>query len=165
MALEIFFIVFFPLLLWVICFLSTGSDRKNLIGLRSYPLEVQRKVKENETIREFVPKKKTIFMILLSNFILFSVLFLPVAFLLRYKGIITSYLDSFVYFLILGETINFFDFLIIDLLWWRNTKRIRFSFLPEKENYRDIREHLYSLLRGIPMYVGVALLVSCVMLV
>ena len=31
----------FYFLYWGVCFLGTGTDRKNLIGLRSYPDEVQ----------------------------------------------------------------------------------------------------------------------------
>ncbi len=29
--------------------------------------------------------------------------------------------------LLLGQALNLFDFLVIDLLWWRHTKRVRFS--------------------------------------
>ena len=29
------------LLLWLICYLSTGNDLKNMFGYRSYPKEVQ----------------------------------------------------------------------------------------------------------------------------
>ena len=43
-----------------------------------------------------------------------------------------GYLPTFWYFLAFGEGLGLFDLLVIDLLWWRNTKRIRFSFLPEK---------------------------------
>ena len=45
---------------------------------------------------------------------------------------------------------------MIDLLWWRNTKRIRFSFLPEKAPYQDPEKHIGSFLRGIPLFAAVA---------
>lgn len=45
-----------------------------------------------------------------------------------------------------------FDLVIIDLLWWRNTKRIRFSFLPEQSHYQDPTKHISSFLRGIPLF-------------
>ncbi len=44
----------------------------------------------------------------------------------------------------------------IDLLWWRNTKRIRFSFLPEQKYYQNPDKHIQSFLRGIPLFAFVA---------
>lgn len=164
MVYEIFFVVFLLLLLWLICFLSTGSDKKNLTGLRSYPKSVQKRVRESEELSAIAPKEKSIPTILISNIVLFAIVFLPIGFFLKGKGVLTSFADSFVYFLILGETINLFDFAVIDLLWWRQTERIRFSFLPDKRLYQDISEHLYSFLRGIPMYAVVSLIVSSMLL-
>ena len=37
----------FYLLFWGICFLGTGTDKKNLIGLRSYLDEVQNRVRSD----------------------------------------------------------------------------------------------------------------------
>ena len=38
---KILVAVVFYFLYWGVCFLMTGTDRKNLSGLRSYPEEVQ----------------------------------------------------------------------------------------------------------------------------
>lgn len=65
---------------------------------------------------------------------------------------------AFWFFLALGEGLGLFDLAIIDLLWWRNTKRIRFSFLPEKALYQDPDKHIGSFLRGIPLFAATALL-------
>lgn len=62
------------------------------------------------------------------------------------------------FFLALGEGLGVFDLLVIDLLWWRNTKRIRFSFLLEKAPYQDSAKHIGSFLRGIPLFAVVAVL-------
>ena len=51
----------------------------------------------------------------------------------------------------LGEGLGGFDLVIIDLLWWRNTKRIRFSFLPEQSHYQDPTKHVSSFLRLFPL--------------
>ena len=56
----------------------------------------------------------------------------------------------------LGEGLGLFDLVVIDLLWWRNTKRIRFSFLPEKAPYQDPQKHISSFVRGIPLFAAVA---------
>ncbi len=45
---------------------------------------------------------------------------------------------------------------LIDLFWWRNTKRIRFSFLPEKEIYQNPAKHIGSFVRGIPLFAVIA---------
>lgn len=37
----------FYFLYWGVCFLGTGTDRKNLIGLRSYPDEIQTRVQSD----------------------------------------------------------------------------------------------------------------------
>lgn len=101
----------FYFLYWGICFLGTGTDKKNLIGLA-----------------------------------LRSVLNLD------------GYLSAFWYFLAFSEGLGLFDLLVIDLLWWRNTKRTRFSFLPEKKYYQNPKKHIESFWRGIPLFAAVAAL-------
>ena len=83
-----------------ICFLCTGTDKKNLSGLRSYPDAVQSFVRER--LAE-APKEKTIPAILLSNLILFTVLFSALG--LGFKNVLAfdGYLSALWYFLILGE--------------------------------------------------------------
>ena len=51
---------------------------------------------------------------------------------------------------------------LIDLFWWRNTKRIRFSFLPEKEIYQNPAKHIGSFVRGIPLFAVIAALSALV---
>ena len=148
-------ILAFWFLYWSICFLCTGTDKKNLAGLRSYPDAVQNIVRKKLTD---APKEKSIPSILLGNIILFTVVFS--AFGLGFKSVLTfeDYLSAFWYFLILGEGLGLFDLLVIDLLWWRNTKRIRFSFLPDKKIYQDPSKHIGSFVRGIPLFAVIAAL-------
>ena len=123
------------------CVLGTGGDRKNLLGLRSYPEDVQ---------------EKSLPAILLSNLLLFIVVFSVLGRVFKTVLGLTSYRAAFFYFLALGEGLGLFDLVVIDLLWWRNTKRIRFSFLPEKAPYQDPEKHIGSFLRGIPLFAAVA---------
>jgi hypothetical protein len=58
--------------------------------------------------------------------------------------------------------LGLFDLLVIDLLWWRNAKRIRFSFLTEKEAYQDPKMHLDFFWRGIPTFAVVAALTAAI---
>ncbi len=145
----------FWLLYWGVCFLCTGTDKKNLSGLRSYPDAVQSIVRDRLAD---APKEKSIPAILLSNLILFTVLFSALG--LGFKNVLTfdGYLSALCYFLILGEGLGLFDLLVIDLLWWRNTKRIRFSFLQDKASYQDPSKHISSFVRGIPLFAAIAAL-------
>lgn len=148
----------FYLLYWGMCYLFAGSDKKNLASLRSYPKEVQIAVKENEMLKEFLRKEKSPLAIMASNFILFNVIFILLGILVNKVFGITEFPHLFVYFLAFGEGLNLFDLLVVDLLWWRNSKRIRFSFLMAKEPYQNPKEHLLSFLRGIPVFAFSALL-------
>ena len=145
----------FWFLYWGICFLCTGTDKKNLAGLRSYPGAVQSIVRERLA---GAPKEKSIPSILIGNLILFTVVFSALGLVFKSVLKLDGYLAAFRYFLILGEGLGLFDLFVIDLLWWRNTKRIRFSFLPDKEIYQDPSKHIGSFVRGIPLFAVIAAL-------
>ena len=44
---KIIVAIAFYFLYWGVCFLGTGTDKKNLMGLRSYPEEVQNRVRSD----------------------------------------------------------------------------------------------------------------------
>lgn len=154
-------VIVFYFLYWGICFLATGSDKKNLAGLRSYPESVQKKVRERGLVKEDM-KAPSIPSILISNTLLFTVVFSVIGLVFRKTLVFGSYLDAFLYFLVFGEGLGLFDLVIIDLLWWRNTKRIRFSFIPDKSEYRNPEKHLGSFWRGIPLFAAVAALTALI---
>lgn len=155
---KILFIIAFYLLYWFICYINTGTDKKNLVGLRSYPDSVQRVVRARRDLGKEIPPEKSIATIFLSNLMMFTVVFSLLGLLLKDTLGLTDFLTAFWFFLVLGEGLGVFDLLIIDMLWWRNTKRVRFSFLPDKEHYRDPTKHIASFWRGIPLFAAVAAL-------
>ena len=155
----------FYFLYWGICWLGTGTDRKNLAGLRSYPEEVQRRVRSDPQLANDIPKARSAAAILCSNLLLFTALFSVLGLALKHVLDLDGYLPAFWYFLAFGEGLGAFDLLVIDLLWWRSTKRIRFSFLPEKELYQDPKKHIASFLRGIPLFAAIAALTALVVTV
>lgn len=157
MVIKIATALFFYLFYWLCCFLGTGTDKKNLNGLRSYPETVQKVVREQPEFCKIAPKEKSIISILLGNMILFTAIFSVLGLALKNTLKLNDFKATFLFFLALGEGLGVFDLLIIDLLWWRNTKRIRFSFLPEKKYYQNPKKHIASFLRGIPMFAVVAL--------
>lgn len=145
-------------LYWFCCFLATGTDRKNLTGLRSYPDAVQQAVRKHPALGKAAPQEKSIISILFGNLLLFTVVFSVLGFVLKSILGLDDFGTAFWFFLALGEGLGLFDLAIIDLLWWRNTKRIRFSFLPEKSHYQAPGKHIGSFLRGIPLFAVVAVL-------
>ena len=93
----------FYFLYWGVCFLGTGTDRKNLIGLRSYPDEVQTRVQSDPQLGQAVPKAKSTAAILLSNLLLFTVVFSVLGLALKSVLGLNNYLSAFWYFLAFSE--------------------------------------------------------------
>lgn len=140
-------------LLFALCFLGTGTDEKNLKSFSSYPDEVQLRLKEMEEYRGKW-KESNFFVAFIANFVVFALLFLIFGHFIRRD----NFLKNFVSLLILGEVLNVFDLVVIDLFWWRNTKRIRFSKIPEKALYQNPKKHVDAFVRGLVMYALIALL-------
>ena len=139
--------------LFALCFLGTGTDEKNLKYFSSYPDEVQLRLKEMEEYRGKW-KESNFFVAFIANFVVFALLFLIFGrFISR-----DIFLENVVSLLILGEVLNVFDLVVIDLFWWRNTKRIRFSKIPEKALYQNPKKHVDAFVRGLVMYALVAIL-------
>lgn len=139
--------------LFSLCFLGSGTDEKNLRNYMSYPDEVQKRIKEIEEYRGKF-KETSRFAAWVANFLIFTVLFLLLGIVIRQ----TNFMHNFIGLLILGETLNAFDLIVINLLWWRNTKRIRLSKIPQKELYQNPQKHIEAFLRAFVLYFFVALL-------
>lgn len=160
MLVKILIVIGFCLLFWLGCYVNTGTDKKNLLSFRSYPKEIQQIIYEDDTLSKNVPAAINLFKVLLSNIITFTVIFAIVGIILKYTIGFKGFADTFLYFLIFGEVINLFDLVVIDLLWWRNSKRIRFSFAPDKKLYTNPKAHIDSFLRGVPTFAVTALLAA-----
>ena len=96
-------ILVFCFFYWGMCVLGTGGDRKNLLGLRSYPEDVQRIVRQCPELSPYLPKEKSLPAILLSNLLLFTVVFSVHGLVFKTVLGLTSYRAAFFYFLALGE--------------------------------------------------------------
>ena len=110
-------------------------------------------LKEDESLKDKIKVSKP-FTVFLSNVILFLIIFFICGIFFRKP----DFLYNFTGLLILGMTINLFDLLVIDLLWWRNTKRSRFSMFSDKKLYEDPKAHIYAFLRATLMYLIIALI-------
>lgn len=139
--------------LFMVCFLGSGTNKKNLRQYASYPDVVQTRIRELECYQgQF--KEAAILPHWIANLFLFAALFFLLVFPLR-QG---QFVDNFFALLFLGETLNVFDLVVIDLLWWRNAQRIRLSAIPQKQLYQNPQKHIEAFLRAAVMFVLVALL-------
>lgn len=146
-------------LFFLMCYLGTGTTEKNMKSFYSYPDGIQEKIKANEKLSAMIPKKSTHIASFLSNYVLFTVVFLLVGFLLHIDGL----WNNILYFLILGIGLNVFDLLIIDILWWSNTKRTRFEELDaDASEYKNPQKHVMAFGRGILVFICVAITVGAI---
>lgn len=138
---------------FLFCYLATGTDKKNLKSYSSYPDEVQSRIKDiTEYQGQFRESNKV--MAFVSNFLLFLCLLFALGLLVREK----NYWHNFLALTIIGQGLNLFDLLIIDLIWWRNTKRIRFTKIQEKKLYQNPTKHIEAFARALIMYSLIALI-------
>ncbi len=141
------------LFFFILCFLGTGTDDKNLKSFSSYPDEVQTLIKNNEDYRAKVKTTNKCVAFLL-NFLIFLVILFILGIAIRKP----NFLHNFICLSIIGQGLNLFDLLVIDLIWWRRTKRIRFTKIPEKDLYQNPRKHIESFLRAFVMYLLIAVI-------
>lgn len=141
-------IVFF-----LLCYIGTGTDEKNLKSYSSYPDEVQAQI---NNISEYQGKfnKHNKFIMFIFNLLLFSVILFFFGLFIKED----NFFNNFLYLSIMGQGLNIFDLLVIDLLWWRNTKRIRLSKIPDKKLYQNPKKHIEAFVRGFVMYLLIAVI-------
>ncbi len=140
-------------MLFVLCILGTGTEDKNLKNYSSYPDEVQTQIQQIEVYQGRF-KVRGAWATWMANFLLFLLLFLFLGLIIRQS----DFGHNFIFLLILGQTLNIFDLIVIDLLWWRNAKRIRLLEIPQKDLYQNPKKHIEAFLRAAIMFLLVALI-------
>lgn len=147
-------------LFFLMCYLGTGTLKKNMKSFYSYPDEIQSRIRQNTALAAMIPKQKNMMQSFVSNLILFSIVFVLIGFLFPKEG----FVGCFVYFLILGQGLNLFDLLVIDLLWWRNTQRTQIEGLDaDRELYRNPGKHVDAFYRGMLMFLCAAFISAVVL--
>lgn len=145
---------------WFMCYLNTGTDDKNIKSYAGYPDKVQVLIMQNSELSKKIEKSNPLvsnssMKAFLSNYFLFSIVLFALTFFFRTN----SYFINFIYLSIMGQGLNLFDYLVIDLLWWRNTKRVRFTGIEAApELYKDIGKHTASFIRGIFLFLMIAVM-------
>ena len=89
-----------------------------------------------------------------NNFLLFLFVLFILGLFIKENG----FTHNFLCLSIIGQGLNIFDLFIVDLLWWRNTKRVRLRKMPEKELYQNPKKHIEAFIRAFIMYLLIALI-------
>lgn len=151
--------VIFCLIMGLMCVLGTGSDEKNIKSYRNYPTVLKEKLKNDPKYKDKIKEVNPI-SVFISNLIMFLVIVFIFGLFIRTE----SFLYNFVFLLILGQVMNLFDLLIMDMLWFRNTKRVRFSEYSDDSLYKDPKEHIISFLKALVMFTIVALIDGAILM-
>lgn len=93
-------------------------------------------------------------LLFLYNFLLFLFVLFILGLFIKENG----FTHNFLCLSIIGQGLNIFDLFIVDLLWWRNTKRVRLRKMPEKELYQNPKKHIEAFIRAFIMYLLIALI-------
>lgn len=142
------------LIFWLLCYLGTGTDEKNLKSFRSYPDAVQSMLKADPRLKDKIPPNAP-GAVFVSNVMTFTVVLFFFGLPLRRE----AFLLNFMHILIFGEVLNGFDFFIMDLCWFRNSRRTRFRGTEDQDQlYRNPKNHFLAFLRGIPAFLITAIL-------
>lgn len=146
---------------FLLCYLGTGTTKKNMSSTNysAYPDALQEKIRADESLKDMVPASKSPLASVLSNLVLFTVVFVLVGLIVRPE----SFWVALVYFLILGEGLNLFDLLVIDRCWWRHSSRVRIAGIGTADEYWDPQKHLASFKRAIGMFALAAVLAALIM--
>ncbi len=130
------------------------GDKKNIKSFVSYPNEIQHIVTENVILNDKI-KTTTPLISFISNIIVFTPLLFVFGLFVK-KANLT---DNFTNLLILGQSLNLFDFLVIDMIWWRNSNRIRFAGTEHMDKvYKNPKKHFISFIKGILVFFMVAII-------
>lgn len=147
-------VIILCVLFFFICYCNTGSDKKNMKSLSSYPNEIQDIVRESTTLND--KRKATASLItFISNILMFTVILFVFALVIKKENFTENFINVF----ILGQSLNLFDFLVIDMLWWRNTNRVRFTGTEYMDKlYKNPKKHVVSFVKGILAFLIVAII-------
>ena len=145
--------IIFCFLMGLICFLGTGNDDKNIKSFRNYSDELKGLLRNNDKYKDKIKEANPI-VVFVSNLVLFLIIEFIFGLFIRTD----NFLYNFVALLILGQVANIFDLVIMDLLWFRNTSRVRFSEYSDDKYYKYMKGHINSFLKALLMFTLVALI-------
>jgi hypothetical protein len=137
-------------LLTLFVWIGTKDDKMKLKGFYNYPKEIQNRIKTIPEYKNFIPNESIKIINLISSFVFFIIVFIICSIL----NATTAFWQIFRNSVILGVTLNAYDLLILDFLWFSNAKRTKVAGTEDMEmEYHNLKVHIESFVRGIALTV------------
>lgn len=134
---------------------------KPLSMINSYPKEIQEKVLELGLVKkeDMSKSKKSI----IKKFFALILLVLIISYIVKKYNGANTFIEGFIYSYIIWLSVNFWDALIIDCLWFCHSKRVIIKGTEKMKEYKDYWFHIkgafIGCLYGIPACALIGLLV------
>ena len=152
-------ILVYLVILMLFYFLITGRDNLNAKLLPFYGRELQEKLRNDDEL-----KTKILDLSPTTLFIIKSVFYIILLFVLGIFMRSDSFFKNFANLFIFGQIVNLFDLGVIKLIYFRNSKRVRFNKFEGKELYLDAKSNYYIFLISIILFTSVAALDAALLL-
>lgn len=111
-------------------------SREPIKTLYNYPPEIQERVKSIEEYKDKIPTKENKLGAKLGASVIFLIV---LCLILRYVNGYTTFLESFKYGFILWTVVNFYDAIVLDIIWFCHDKHFVFKgtedMVSEYHNY------------------------------
>ena len=146
-------------ILMLFYFLISGKDKLNAKLYPFYGRELQATLKADEEL-----KGRILDLSPTTLFIIKSIFYIILLFVLGIFMRTGDFFKNFANLFIFGQIVNLFDLGVVKLLYFRNSKRVRFTNYQEKELYLDAKSNYYIFLISIILFTCVAALDGALLL-
>ena len=134
----------------ILCLLFTlmvyVMSRNPIATLYNYPLKIQERVKSLPEYKDKIPTTKNkVFAKVVASLLIVMI----VSLILRYVNGYTTFLEGFLYSLLIWTVVNVYDALIIDIGWFCHDKYFVFKGTEDmEEEYHNYLFHIKESLKG-----------------
>jgi len=125
--------------------------------LFNYPKAIQERVKELEEYKNQIPTNENK---IASKMIVSIVIVILVSLILKYINGYDTFIEGFGYSLLIWTIVNIYDALVIDIMWFCHSKKVRFKGTEDMDKeYKNYKFHIIESLKG--EFIG---LVLCILI-
>jgi len=114
--------------------------------LYNYPPEIQKRVKELEEYKGQIPTAEN--KISAKVFVSFIIVII-VSLILKYINGYSTFIEGFGYSFLIWTVVNIYDALVIDIMWFCHSKKVRFKGTENMDKeYKNYKFHIIESLKG-----------------
>lgn len=114
--------------------------------LFNYPPAIQERVKELDEYKNQIPTNENK---ITSKLIVSIIIVTVVSLILKYINGYDNFMEGFGYSFLIWTIINIYDALVIDIIWFCHSKRVRFKGTENMDKeYKNYKFHIMESLKG-----------------